>query len=435
MLSRSHAPRLDHNQENPGTSHHHLPTKTPARAGKSAAGPAPLTGGKGLLSTAKTGRVLGTKDRNGGKRDANEPAALLFPGKPQAGPSCAPTQQFKTPAARKTLLRPAAEMMTPATGVRPKHAPPLVLGTPSPDVSMKEDEHRPEEDEESDKEVEYAGPSARDYDEPFIPDHLEPNYKAAAFGEALRGLSLGVYDEDWNKRDATDRDGFQVEMDDVLTEPEALEISGAAPTSQPIFPIPTKRRARLSAKPSNSSISSVNVAVCTKSAFNSANPSAASSTRKPLAASSSSLRRPPSATSTSSTAQRNKRPASTTSSLRATPSMRPGSSLSSTKSSLSSSILRKPSNVDSTLPSSTLSRPRPTPLAVSRTGSSASLRTGSSLKSVSSASATGGGSADKKAHEERERALGVFGVLGEGEGLLSCEAEGVEEVFKFDLTF
>lgn len=69
MLARSQGPRLDPNQENP----HRQPHKTPARpalAGKNAttAGPAPVTGGKGVLGqTARTGRVLGAKDRNQGK--------------------------------------------------------------------------------------------------------------------------------------------------------------------------------------------------------------------------------------------------------------------------------------------------------------------------------------------------------------------------------
>lgn len=71
MLARSHGPRLDHNAENAGPHLHH---KTPARplAGKSGqgggAGGAPVTGGKGaLMTTARTGRVLGAKDRNLGK--------------------------------------------------------------------------------------------------------------------------------------------------------------------------------------------------------------------------------------------------------------------------------------------------------------------------------------------------------------------------------
>lgn len=63
MLARSHGSRLNHNAENPGGGH--LPHKTPARpvAGKSAAPPA--TVGKGALqNTARSGRVLGAKDRN-----------------------------------------------------------------------------------------------------------------------------------------------------------------------------------------------------------------------------------------------------------------------------------------------------------------------------------------------------------------------------------
>jgi hypothetical protein len=92
-----------------------------------------------------------------------EPAALLFPGKPsnaQAGPSCAP--QFRTPGPRKTL-RSSVEMCTPATGVRPRNAPPLMLSEQSPDVSMEMDEGAEAREIDLEAEVEYAGPSARDY--------------------------------------------------------------------------------------------------------------------------------------------------------------------------------------------------------------------------------------------------------------------------------
>lgn len=77
MLARSHGPRLDHNQENPRLH------KTPARVGKNAAaaplaGPAPVTGGKGVLTqTARSGRVLGAKDRNQGKAGAAGQSVLL----------------------------------------------------------------------------------------------------------------------------------------------------------------------------------------------------------------------------------------------------------------------------------------------------------------------------------------------------------------------
>lgn len=182
-----------------------------------------MTGGKSALQqqTAKSGRVLGAKDRNGGKNGQQgassrclspggafvergrararagvgglasecsmscsrlhetdgspllaDPSTLLFPAKPgastsqaQPGPSCAPRpvqQQFKTPLPNKTL-RPAQELRTPATALRPRHAPALMLGSPdvSMDVDVEQDQHEPQEEE--DREVEYAGPSARDY--------------------------------------------------------------------------------------------------------------------------------------------------------------------------------------------------------------------------------------------------------------------------------
>ncbi|BGP17110.1 hypothetical protein JCM10213_003889 [Rhodosporidiobolus nylandii] len=441
MLARSHGLRLDHNQENPGAAalhHHHLPAKTPARAGKGVAGPAPTTGGKALLNTGKGGRVLGAKDRNGGKRDANEPAALLFPGKPstsQAG--CrTPLQQFKTPAARKTL-RPASEMVTPATGVRPKHAPPLMLATP--DVSVEMDEQPQEEEEESDREVEYAGPSARDYDEPFIPDYPEPDYKTAGYGAALRGMSLAGYEDpaEWEARDAVERGMLKIELDDQIAKREGLDILSTSPTSQPLFPVPPKRRAPLSAKPVNGAS-----ALPASSSARGRVPSAASvsstgAARKPLGSTSStsSLRRPLASSSTAaSSALGAKRPAPSTSSLRANPT-RPGSGLSSTKPSLSSaSTLRKPLSTASSASSSTLSRPRPrpTPLSLSRPTSSASLR---STTNASAAAAAARGAA-KKEQQDQERELGIFGVVDdEGESALLDFGEhgGMEEGFKLDL--
>ncbi|GAA5867100.1 hypothetical protein JCM8547_006239 [Rhodosporidiobolus lusitaniae] len=444
MLSRSHGLRLDHNQENPtaGPSHH-LPTKTPTRAGKGAASLAPATGGKGPLTTVKGGRVLGVKDRNGGKRDANEPAALLFPNKPstsQAGPSCQP---FKTPADRKTL-RPAAEMCTPATGVRPRNAPPLMLSTPSPDVSMEVDEQQPEAEEESDKEVEYAGASARDYDEPFIPDHPEPDYRQAGFGASLRGMPYGLQEDpaEWSERDEIERSNVKVGLDEELKQDAAL---GTSPSSQPFFPIPPKHRAALQLKTTNatSSISSTPNA-STPNASNTASkrlvpPPSSSILRKSLngATPSSSLRRAPTPSSSRfgavpSTA---KRPTSSTSTstLRSTAPLRPASSLSSTKPFLASSTLRKtgeplcPSSVAS------LSRPRGTPLPPSRPGSAASIRSNGASGSKGSTTSTVEDAQLKQ--EQQERELGMFGVVADDlDALLDFGEEGaLETAFKFDL--
>ncbi|PRQ76127.1 hypothetical protein AAT19DRAFT_13149 [Rhodotorula toruloides] len=78
MLARSQGPRLDPNQENPHRQPHRTPAR-PALTGKNTAtaGPAPVTGGKGVLGqTARTGRVLGAKDRNQGKQ-GNAPGEFI----------------------------------------------------------------------------------------------------------------------------------------------------------------------------------------------------------------------------------------------------------------------------------------------------------------------------------------------------------------------
>ncbi|GAA5842879.1 hypothetical protein JCM11251_005836 [Rhodosporidiobolus azoricus] len=453
MLARSHGLRLDHNQENPATSSRHhdlLPTKTPARAGKSAA---PQTGGKGLLTTAKTGRVLGAKDRNQGKRDGNEPTGLLFPGKPstsQAGPS----QPFKTPAPRKTL-RPLQDMVTPATGVRPKHAPPLMLASPSPDVSMEVDEQGPQEDEESDREVEYAGASARDYDEPFIPDHPEPDYKTAGFGAALRSMSFGGMESysEWAERDAAERAAIRIELDAESEKPSCLARS---PSDQPLFPVPSTRRAPLSAKPTNASSSTPR----TLSSSQNRTPSTqTASSRKPLASSTStaSARRPLSSaianakSSSENTLRRPLAPSNATSGLRSTPSSRLAPTLSSSKPSLSSSssagassTVTKPTfaprSTSSTSATALIRPTRPTGLALSRPSSSASFQSAAttglrSKLALSPSIPSPAVDVEKAKRKEEERELGIFGIVDEGveDELLDFGDEAMEEAFKFDL--
>ncbi|KAG0656834.1 hypothetical protein C6P46_006938 [Rhodotorula mucilaginosa] len=290
MLARSLGSRLNHNAENPGGHLHH---KTPARpvAGKSAAPPA--TAGKGALqNTARSGRVLGAKDRNlakGSDQAGQDSTGLLFPGaKPstsqaQAGPSsCAPRpaqqqqQPFKTPLPNKTLRRLAPQdLRTPATALRPKRAPPLELD--SPDVSMEADaEQQPvEPQEEEDREVEYAGASARDYgallspprirqrsgkeahdqhftrtDEPYVPDWDEPDYKTAGIGAALRAIpwgKLGDVDE-WLQQEELERRMFKATLDDEIPAPAYLHDQDDA--DQPMFPLP-KVRAPLAGKSRN----------------------------------------------------------------------------------------------------------------------------------------------------------------------------------------
>ncbi|GAA5909007.1 hypothetical protein JCM5296_002108 [Sporobolomyces johnsonii] len=470
MLARTH--KLDHNQENPHTAPHqsHHPTKTPARqplAGPSGKAAAPVAGGKGLLhTTGRTGRVLGAKDRNQGKSGAPE-SALLFPGgKPatsaaQAGPSCAPVpstsqqQQFRTPAASKTL-RPLADLQTPATALRPRHAPMLVA---SPDVSMEMDaeEEQPEPEEEEDREVEYAAPSARDYDEPFIPDYPEPDYKTAGYGAMLRGISfLGTEThEEWEQRDAEERKAMKVEMDELVFRETPLD--PLDDPSQPMFPLPpSRRRVPLSTKPPNSSSSSV-ARVRTGSALSSSmsGKPADASGRKPSTAVPS-FRRPslnPSASAPVTTTRRTL--TATGNSLRS--SVRPGApstALSSTKpslaASLSSSTARKPLGPASTRPSSSLStsstnRSRP---ALKPTASSSSIRGGggkSSSTSISSTATASSHAAAKKkvaeAEAEAERALGAFGIVDEVDGGAlfadednSMSAGALEEGFRFDLT-
>ncbi|POY71099.1 hypothetical protein BMF94_5856 [Rhodotorula taiwanensis] len=260
MLARSHGPRLDHNAENPGAFQHH---KTPARpiAGKGAAPQAgPDTVGKGaLLNTAWSGRVLGAKDRNLGKGEQDS-TGLLFPGgKPstsqaQAGPSsCAPRpvrqQAFKTPLPNKTLRQLAPQdLRTPATALRPKRAPLRELDSPDVSIDADVNEQPKEPEEEEDREVEYAGASARDYDEPYIPDWDEPDYKTAGYGDMLRSLPFGRFIdvEEALRQDQVELDSYRATLDEEIPPPPCLLDSEA---DQPIFPLP-KTRAPLAAQPS-----------------------------------------------------------------------------------------------------------------------------------------------------------------------------------------
>ncbi|GAA5890449.1 hypothetical protein JCM8208_004877 [Rhodotorula glutinis] len=458
MLGRSQSTRFDHNQENP---HAHLHHKTPARAGKGApsAGPAPVTGGKGVLQqqTAKSGRVLGAKDRNGGKNGQQDPSTLLFPAKPgastsqaQAGPSYAPRpvqQQFKTPLPNKTL-RPAQELRTPATALRPRHAPALMLGSPgvSMDVDVEEDEQEPQEEE--DREVEYAGPSARDYDEPYRPDFPVPDFKTAGFGAAVRSMPLvGMEDAaDWAEQDALERSSFKAEFDEGVSEHTALS---AAAAPQPLFPAP-KRRAPLAAKPANTSSlgSSVN-GRARGPAASLAGSSAAGSARKAPAGSAFAPRRPLGAPTSATT------PGSTASSKapvrggtqpppRLGPmTTKPGSS-SATKATSSSSLgtsrplLARAPSTSSSLLGSSVARPRPPPLALplSRPASASSLRSANSTSAAPLSPAQV--AARRKADEQAaERELGAFGLVDDDGVDLAVDAGafqfGDEESFKLDL--
>ncbi|TNY20358.1 hypothetical protein DMC30DRAFT_256606 [Rhodotorula diobovata] len=449
MLGRSHSTRFDHNQENPHA-HHPLHHKTPARAGKSsnAPGPAPVTGGKGALlqqqqqQTAKSGRVLGAKDRNGGKAGhQQDPSAVLFPGKPgastsqaQAGPSCAPRpaqqqqqQQFKTPLPNKTL-RPAQDMRTPVTGIRPTHAPALMLGSPdvSMDAEVEEDHQEPQEVE--DREVEYAGPSARDYDEPYIPDYPEPDYKSAGFGAALKSMPLVAMEDpaDWGREDELERASFQARLDDNVPEHADL-LAAAAP--QPLFPAP-KRRAPLSAKPANTSSLASSTSGRARVPSSLAGSSAAGSARKPLVGSSGTAARRAVAPASASATPGSARLTGGASRAPARGGMQPPSrlGLTSSKPGLTTATKAGPSTSATSRPlaarppstsslSSAGTRPRPPPLSLplSRPGSSSSLRSAASTTAPLSPAQV---AAQRKAEEQAaERELGIFGVVdGEGEG-------------------
>ncbi|BGP56192.1 hypothetical protein JCM8202v2_003804 [Rhodotorula sphaerocarpa] len=270
MLARSHGPRLDHNAENAGPHLHH---KTPARplAGKSGqgggAGGAPVTGGKGaLMTTARTGRVLGAKDRNLGKGSdpAQDAPGLLFPaGKAStsqgpaaqalASPASRPLQQqqaFKTPLPNKAFRRvPLQDLRTPATGLRQKRAPPLQLDSPEVSVEAEAEVPEPTPEELGDIEVEYAGPSARDYDEPYVPDWDEPDYKTAGIGAALRALPFGPLGDvdEWLRHDELERRMYRATLDEEVPPPACLRDEEEG---QPIFPLP-KRRTPLASKSDN----------------------------------------------------------------------------------------------------------------------------------------------------------------------------------------
>ncbi|GAA5931677.1 hypothetical protein JCM3775_006920 [Rhodotorula graminis] len=461
MLGRSQSTRFDHNQENP---HAHLHHKTPARAGKAgpSAGPAPVTGGKGALQqqTAKSGRVLGAKDRNGGKNGQPDPSTLLFSAKPgastsqaQAGPSCAPRpvqQQFKTPLPNKTF-RPAQELRTPATALRPRHAPSLMLGSPDVSMDLDVEEEEQEQQEEEDREVEYAGPSARDYDEPYLPDFPVPDFKTAGYGAAVRSMPLaGVEDAaDWAEQDALERSSFKAELDEGVTEHSALS-APAAP--QPLFPAP-KRRAPLGAKPANTSYLSSSVSGRAHGTTSLAGSSAASSARKAPAGSALAPRRPVAASTAASApgSTRTSGPASSKAPLRGgmqppsklgPMSTKPGSSTATKATSASSlgasrPLLARATSTASSLLGSSAARPRPPPLALplSRPASSSSLRSANSTSAAPLSPAQV--AARRKADEQAaERELGVFGLVeDDGVDLAALEAFqfGDEDSFKLDL--
>ncbi|GAA6064169.1 hypothetical protein JCM10212_002991 [Sporobolomyces blumeae] len=480
MLQRARG--FDHNQENPQlfaphhTSthpplHHHLnPTKTPARPGKGSAAAPPVTGGKGphVLNTAARG-VLGRKDGNlgGGANPTGTNGALLFPGPSKsttascssssavAGPSTSQSHApFKTPAPKPRSLRPLADLQTPATALRPKRAPVLV---PSPEVEV-EDEVETDVAEGTrqmvdmgDVEVEYAGKSALDYEEPFETGFDEPNYKNAGYGAALRGMSLGGFEthEEWEERDRIERASFEFETDtvDLRNEPEQS-------TSDALLPVPkASRRVPLAAKPANRALTT-------------SGRSTSSTARKPAPAPTASLRRPALQPSTSAPAVPSRRllasstrPISTLS--KSTATMGPPKSTTTTRRPLQASTSRPgpgSSRPASALSSSSLRSKAPLQgNAVGHKPSVSSLRATISTSSSSARPAVDAAAQRRHAEleqarlvREEERKLGAFGIVdededGDGDGLgRLVDVEGMQGVggfadeeasFELDLSF
>ncbi|GAA5976939.1 hypothetical protein JCM5350_007502 [Sporobolomyces pararoseus] len=417
MLQRPRG--LDHNQENPyaaGPSHHNsLNHKTPARPhGK---GPAPVTGGK-AAATSTIGRgVLGRKDGNQGKGGGTgKDSALLFPSKPStsnAGPSQQQQQPFKTPAPKPRSLRPLADLQTPATALRPKRAPMLV---PSPEVEREveidvEAEQEAKLQEMMDREVEYAGPSATDYEEPYEPECEVTDYKKANYGDALRAMSFNGIEtaEEWEARDALERKEMEFPLEETIKIDSDAEVED---DSQPIFPMPASsapRRAPLASKPSNKALSA---SIRTSAALPSA--------RKPLTSSTSTLRCPalPSSLSAPSTATRRalgNKPAATASLSRSTITSNAAAPLA--RKPLASFTSARPTSSLSQQSSSSSIRPRPKPLASNtlRTASSSSLRSVTlSWTSATQKTQAEEAKQSRELRQEEERKLGAFGVTDVG---------------------
>ncbi|GAA5909298.1 uncharacterized protein JCM6883_005835 [Sporobolomyces salmoneus] len=434
MLQRPRA--FDHNQENPyaaGPSTHHNPQqqqshhhhKTPARPhGK---GPAPVTGGKGAALTSTIGRgVLGRKDGNQGKGGGSgKDSALLFPSKPSTSQQ---QQSFKTPAPKPRSLRPLADLQTPATALRPKRAPVLV---PSPEAE-REVEVDVEAEEETklremlDQEVEYAGPSATDYEEPYEPECEVTDYKKANYGEFLRTMCFtGVEThEEWEARDAIERQHIEFPLEDTIQ----LDSDLIEEESTTLFPVPAShappRRAPLQSKPSTNALSS-SVRSCATTV----------PARKPLVPSSSSTRRPllQSTQSAPSTATQralasSRQPTTSTSLSRSTTSKPIGST--SIRRPLAASMSTRPTSSLSQTSSSSTSRARPPP--PSRAASSSVRKTSSTTlrqSSLVSAQRTQAETEAKKLRERREeeeRKLGAFGLTEDVDGVEGMLLEGME---------
>ncbi|ORY89674.1 hypothetical protein BCR35DRAFT_300085 [Leucosporidium creatinivorum] len=417
MLSRSQRSNL--NQENPQLRPHSNslhPTKTPARQALAGPSKSGLTGGKGLqTTTAKAaGRVLGAKDGNKGKGAAE--STLLFPGKTStstssAGPSCAPVKPAPAP-----FL--PSQLRTPSPGLH-KFAPLSFSPEVEPDVEVEQEEQ--ELDLSEDREVQLAGKSSADYDEPFEPDFPLPNFKAAGFGAAFRATPFFPCEDlaEWEKRDEEERKAFKAELDEEIIKDDFID--SLFDSTKPIFPVP--KRQALSSKTTNTS-SAASRGRPTSVLSNSTN------RRPPALGAPSTVSRPPSTLRKVSPAvastlrQSNAPPASTKSSL----GVKPSAARAPPASSLSRSLG----------PSTAAPRPRP-PLAGAKSASAVPSRlsktSSSSLKTLNE----GGTPMPKQkgslvGDAEAERELGIWGIEDTGLGLLEHGLEMEErEEFAFEL--
>ncbi|GAA5829158.1 hypothetical protein JCM3766R1_001000 [Sporobolomyces carnicolor] len=432
MLQRPRA--FDHNQENPyaaGPSHHpnHLNHKTPARPhGK---GPAPVTGGKGTLVSTVGRGVLGKKDGNQAKGGGGE-SALLFPSKPSTSDVQQPI--FKTPAPKPRSLRPLADLQTPATALRPKRAPILV---PSPEFEREvevdvEAEEQSRLTEMMAQDVEYAGASATDYEEPYEPECEVTDYKKANYGAALRAMSFHGIEthEEWEARDAEERRNVQFEVEEPIT----IDSDPADAESALLFPVPASlaaRREPLAAKPSRnalaSSVRGVPATTTTGATRKPLNP-VASPTRRPAlqttqSAPSIATRRAPAnstlgrtvptsnlsrSTTTASTAGVRSRTTAARPLASATSAMRRPTSSLSQSSSASATVVPRGTRFGLSSSTSTTA----TATATHRKPSSSSLRQSSLASTRREAQAAAEAAAEKqrRLREAEEANLGAFGI-------------------------
>ncbi|KAK4703972.1 hypothetical protein P7C70_g2243, partial [Phenoliferia sp. Uapishka_3] len=422
-MLQSRAAFRHNNQENsaqPAALQH--PTKTPLRqqsqplkpgltGGKARAG----GGGEGLLQTAKGGRVLGHKDGNQGKSgaDANIPVKVTKPSASTSGPI--PVSPIAGPAPSSALLSPTPQpilpshLRTPSPGLHRFAS--LSLLSPDVENEVEMEEEAPEE-EELDREVEYAGLSSVDYDEPYEPDFPMPDFKSADYGTLLRGLPMSNLDghEAWEAQDAIDRESFKFTLDSELPSPDSKR-ARVEEASEPLFP--SAQRLALAPKSINSTrpvATSRPLLSSSRKPVNTNTPgSKAVSARAPL--SSSISRRPLDSANRLLVSAQTPKPkwGTTSTSAIATPS----------RSSSSASIARPP-------PSS-VSRPTPPPSAVSRTPLTTTRKPliasnrlvpatqrkpSSSLTTLTEGSPVGPITPSSRivASEEEERELGIWGV-------------------------